>query len=288
MHGGRRTDNHIKTMKTIIITGASDGIGAEAARQLHARGENVVIVGRSPERTKAIAEELGVNYYLADFSRLDTVRRLAADLRSDYDHIDILVNNAGGIFGKREISTDGHELTLQVNHLAPFLLTTLLMDKLVKSKASVINTASVANKVFSRFDIDDLENERRYTPESAYGNAKLENILFTKELHNRYQDKGISTAALHPGNVATSFAKSSTSPLRFLYGSFLKKLFLITPEKGADTIVWLCTTQPNKDWDSGSYYIKRKKSDQTHPAANDPTIAERLWDWSEKAVNVDN
>lgn len=271
-------------MKTIVITGASDGIGAEAARQLHARGENVVIVGRSPERTKAIAEELGAKYYLADFSKLESVRTLAADLRRDYKRIDILVNNAGGIFGKREVSQDGHELTLQVNHLAPFLLTTLLMDVLVESNATIINTASIANKVFSRFDINDLENENRYSPESAYGNAKLENILFTKELHNRYHESGISAAALHPGNVATSFAKTSSSPLRFLYNTFLKKFFLITPQKGADTIVWLCTTKPGEDWESGKYYIKRKESDQTHPAANDPAIAKQLWDWSEKAV----
>lgn len=271
-------------MKTIVITGASDGIGAEAARQLHERGEHVVIVGRSPERTKAIASELGVSYYLADFSKLDTVRQLAADLRRDYKQIDILVNNAGGIFGKRKVSQDRHELTLQINHLAPFLLTTLLMDVLVASKATVINTASIANKVFSRFDIDDLENEKRYSPESAYGNAKLANILFTKELHNRYSDSSITTAALHPGNVATSFAKSSSSPLRFLYNSFLKKFFLITPQKGADTIVWLCTAKPGQDWESGKYYIKRKVSNQTHPAANDPALTKQLWDWSEQAV----
>lgn len=272
-------------MKTIVITGASDGIGAVAARQLHESGMNVVVVGRSPERTKAIADELGTAYYVADFSKLSTVRTLASDLRRDYEQIDVLINNAGGIFGKREVSEDGHELTLQVNHLAPFLLTTLLMDVLIPSKATIINTSSIANKVLSRFDIDDLENEHRYSPESAYGNAKLENILFTKELHKRYRDAGVSSVALHPGNVATSFAKNSTSPLRFLYNTFLKKFLLISPEKGADTIIWLASTAPGKDWESGEYYIKRKISDKVNLAALDPDIARRLWEWSEKAVN---
>lgn len=272
-------------MKTIIITGASDGIGAEAARQLHASGANVVIVGRSPERTKAIADELDVPYYLADFSKLASVRKLAADLRRDYKHIDVLVNNAGGIFGKREMSEDGHELTLQVNHLAPFLLTTLLMDVLIDSKATVINTSSIANKILSKFDINDLENEQRYSPNAAYGNAKLANILFTKELHSRYHDSGISTAALHPGNVATSFAKNSTSILRYLYTTFLKKFFLITPQEGADTIVWLASSTPGTDWESGEYYIKRKVSDQVNPVALDSDAAKQLWEWSEKAVS---
>lgn len=271
-------------MKTIVITGASDGIGAAAARQLHNDGATVVIVGRSPERTKAIADELGVQHYIADFSDLESVRKLATNLRRDYKKIDVLINNAGGIFGKREVSHDGHEMTLQVNHLAPFLLTTLLMDVLIASNATIINTSSIANKVFSRFDINDLENENRYSPESAYGNAKLENILFTKELHNRYHESGVSSVALHPGNVATSFAKNSTSFLRFLYNTILKKIILISPEKGADTIVWLASTTPGVDWESGQYYIKRQLSHQVNPVALDPQIAKELWEWSEKAV----
>lgn len=273
-------------MKTIVITGVSDGIGGEAARQLHAAGERVVLVGRSPERTKALAGELDAPYYLADFSELQSVRKLAAALQADYEHIDVLVNNAGGIFGERKVSVDGHEMTLQVNHLAPFLLTNLLMDTLIESKAAVINTSSIANIAFSRFDINDLENEKRYTPESAYGNAKLANILFTKEIHNRYHNVGINAAALHPGNVATSFAKDSTSFLRFLYTSFLKKFLLISPQKGADTIVWLCRSTPGTDWESGQYYIKRTLSHQVNPIANDPSAAKELWEWSQQAVGL--
>ena len=272
--------------KTIIITGASDGLGAEAARQLKRKGANVVIVGRSPERTKAIAEELGTSYYVADFSKLSEIRTLANNLRRDFDHIDVLVNNAGGIFGKRMITEDGHEITMQVNHLAPFLLTNLLMDVLISSKATVVNTSSVANKSLSKFDINDLEGEKKYTPESAYGNAKLENILFTKELHKRYHTSGISTAAWHPGNVATNFAKGSGSKLRFIYDTFLSKILLISIAVGADTLVWLVSSNPGQDWESGEYYVKRKVSNKVHSATKDPAIMKQLWKWSAKAVGL--
>jgi len=271
-------------MKTILITGASDGIGAEAARELHASGENVIIVGRSLEKTKAIASELGAPYYVADFTKLSEVRQLAADIRKDVARIDVLVNNAGGIFGKREITEDGHEKTMQVNHLAPFLLTNLLIDILVASNATVINTSSIANKILSKFDINDIEVEKNYSPEVAYGNSKLENILFTKELNRRYGQAGISTVAFHPGNVATNFANGSGSLMRFIYSTFLSKLFLISPKKGADTLVWLASTAPGKDWTLGEYYVKRKISTQVNPIANDGDVARELWDWSEEVV----
>jgi NAD(P)-dependent dehydrogenase (short-subunit alcohol dehydrogenase family) len=270
------------TKKTIVITGASDGIGAEAARQLHQKGEDVVIIGRSPEKTKAVAEELHSNYYLADFTRLDEVRKLAADLNRDLPRIDVLANNAGGIFGEREMTVDGHEKTMQVNHLAHFLLTNLLMDKLIASKATVINTSSVANKIYGKLDINDIEVANGYTSAKAYGNSKLENILFTRELHRRYNEKGISTAAFHPGVVASNFANDTTSPMRHIYRSPLGKLFLIKPSKGADTLVWLATNTPGKDWQSGEYYQKRKISQNINPQATDPELAKKLWEQSAK------
>ena len=158
--------------KIVIITGASDGIGAAAARLLHARGASVVIVGHSEQKTKAVARELNAPYYLADFAKLVEVRQLATQLRKDYPHIDVLVNNAGGVFGNRELTVDGHEKALQVNHLAPFLLTCLLMDILIDSKAVVINTSSAASRLLSDLDINDLEIENNYSPSKAYGNSK--------------------------------------------------------------------------------------------------------------------
>ena len=171
---------------------------------------------------------------------------------------------------------------MQVNHLAHFLLTNLLMETLVDSKASVINTSSVANKFFSDLDVDDLDLANRYTQRRAYGNAKLENILFTKELHRRYHDRGISTAAFHPGNVATNFASETNSLMRFVYHTPLRKIALISPAKGADTLVWLSTTTAGHDWQSGEYYVRRKASTNLDKKATNPDLARQLWEQSEK------
>lgn len=179
-------------MRTIVITGASDGIGAAAARRLHADGHRVVVVGRSPEKTRALAGELGVEHHVADFARLDDVRALAAALAGCHERIDVLANNVGGIFGKRTLTVDGFEKTLQVNHLAPFLLTALLMDTLLASGAAVVNTSSVAAKRFGSLDLNDLGNAARYSPEKAYGDSKLANILHARELHARFCDDALA------------------------------------------------------------------------------------------------
>jgi NAD(P)-dependent dehydrogenase (short-subunit alcohol dehydrogenase family) len=264
--------------RTIVITGASDGIGAAAARALSRAGDQVVIVGRSPAKTAAIAAELGADFFVVDFARLDEVRALAAELLARYPRIDVLANNAGGIMGERETTVDGHEKTFQVNHLAPFLLTTLLIDRLVASKARVINTSSVANSIFGRIDLADLEAEKKYSANKAYGDAKLANILFTRELHHRDHNQGITTAAFHPGGVATSFSTGSTSLMRFVYQTPLKRL-LISPEQGADTLVWLATAPTETEWVSGEYYDKRTIQ-KANKQAYDASLAAALWDHS--------
>jgi len=210
------------------------------------------------------------------------VRALAAALLERYPRIDVLANNAGGIMGERGLTVDGNEKTLQVNHLAPFLLTSLLAERLVASEASVINTASVANSLYGKIDIDDLQNEKRYSPNKAYGDSKLANILFTRELDRRYRDRGITTAAFHPGLVATSFASNTTSMLRHVYGAVLSR-FLISPKKGADTLVWLAT--PGTTFTSGGYYTRRK-IDRTNKQADDTALAARLWDESAVLVGI--
>ena len=268
--------------RTIVITGASDGIGAAAARALGAGGDRVVVVGRSSDKTRAVAKQVGADFYLADFSRLAEVRNLAATLLEQYPSIDVLANNAGGIMGERALTEDGHEQTFQVNHLAPFLLTTLLMDRLVESRARVINTSSAANRIFSKFAIDDLDAEQKYSPNRAYGNAKLANILFTKELHHRYHAAGINTAAFHPGIVATSFSAGSTSLLRHLYEGLASRVML-TPEAGADTLVWLASSRPGEDWQSGEYYSKRKPA-QASSQVDDAGLAAELWERSAQMV----
>ena len=272
------------TERTIVITGASDGIGAAAARALAAAGDRIIVVGRSPQRTEAIAAELGADHFIADFARLAEVRGLAAELLQRYPRIDVLANNAGGILGDREVTVDGHEKTFQVNHLAPFLLTTLLMDRLLASRATVINTSSAANR-FGHIDLDDLENDRKYSPNNAYGDAKLANILFTKELHRRYSARGLVTAAFHPGVVATSFATGSTSVMRLVYQTALKRM-LITPEKGADTLIWLASTAAGVDWQSGEFYEKRRVR-ATNRQATDAGLATALCERSIDMVTAD-
>ncbi|WNB86630.1 SDR family NAD(P)-dependent oxidoreductase [Cellulomonas sp. ATA003] len=272
--------------RTIVITGASDGIGAAAARALARRGEQVVVVGRSPDKTEAVAREIGAPFHLADFARLDDVRALATTLRAQYPRIDVLANNAGGLMGERALTVDGHERTLQVNHLAPFLLTHELMGTLVASRASVITTSSVAARLFGHLDLDDLENERGYSARKAYGDSKLANILFTVELQRRFGDRGVSAAAFHPGVVATGFASDTTDAMRFLYHTPLRHLLTVGPDKGADTLVWLATRRPGPDWEPGRFYDKRRVA-RTNPQASQPALAAGLWERSAAMVGVD-
>lgn len=274
--------------RVIVITGASDGIGAAGARQLVADGHTVVVVGRSQEKTAALARELGTDSFVADFARLDDVRTLAAALRERYPRIDVLVNNAGGIFGDRTRTVDGFEKTLQVDHLAPFLLTNLLMDTLVASGASVITTSSIAARLFGHIDLDDLENDRRYSANKAYGDAKLANVLFTQELARRFGGQGISAAAFHPGVVRTNFASDTSSVMRFVYRTPLSRLAgFVTPEQGADQLVWLAEGTAGRDWVSGEYYERRKVA-KTNPQAGDAALASALWDVSAAMVELDS
>jgi NAD(P)-dependent dehydrogenase (short-subunit alcohol dehydrogenase family) len=272
--------------KTIVITGASDGIGAAAARRLHQDGHRVVVVGRSPRKTETVAKELGVDSFVADFAVLDDVRRLAAELDAACPGIDVLANNAGGVFGDRAKTVDGFEKTFQVNHLAPFLLTELLLDKLVASKASVIQTSSVAARMVGEIAMHDLEHDQDFNPQRAYGTVKLENILFTKELQRRYGDEGIAAVAFHPGSVATNFAVESDSWLRHLYNNPIGRAFMVSPEKGADQLVWLAEGVPGEDWVPGTYYEKRKPASRNNPQALDFELGRWLWERSEKLLTA--
>ncbi|TCB98386.1 SDR family NAD(P)-dependent oxidoreductase [Micromonospora zingiberis] len=275
--------------KVVVITGASDGIGAAAARRLRGNGHTVVVVGRSAEKTRAVARELKVDSYVADFTRLDDVERLAGQLRAAYPRIDVLANNAGGVFGAQTKTVDGFEKTFQVNHLAPFLLTRRLLDTLTTSRASVLQTSSTV-RFAKKIDLDDLDHDRNYDPVRAYGAAKLENILFTTELHRRYRASGISAASFYPGNVVTNFASDTTSPVmrivRFLATKPLlpRLMRLSTPDQGADQIVWLTEGTPGTDWQSGAYYYKRRAVAPRNPQAIDGDLARELWRRSEELL----
>lgn len=270
------------TDRVVVITGASDGIGAQAARQLKAQGDQVVIVGRSAQKTEHVARDLRAPFYLADFANFDEVRTLAERLQSDLPRIDVLANNAGGVMGGRLLTIDGNELTIQVNHLAPFLLTNLLLETLVASKASVIATSSLINRQAGPLDLGDLTLAKGYSAPDAYSKAKLMNILFTRELHRRYHPRGLAAAAFHPGLVRTNFSNEFAGGFSFLYSSALKYV-LRSPEKGAETLVWLATALPDQDWQSGEYY-KDKKISKANPQSFDADLASQLWDCSLKAT----
>ena len=274
------------TTRTIVLTGASDGIGAAAARELAGKGHEVVLVGRSAEKTAAVARELGAESHLADFADLASVRRLADELGRRHPRIDVLANNAGGIFGKeRVVTVDGHEQTFQVNYLAPFLLTHLLHEQLVAAGGTVVNTSSAANKLFSRLDIADLDAARRYGPRRAYGNAKLEQILFTKEFDRRFRADGLSASAFHPGVVASGFSGATGSAMRAVYTSKLFARFLVPVEKGADTLVYLAEGKPGVDYPTGQYFVDREVA-RPKRQAEDPALARELWERSEAMLGI--
>ena len=264
--------------KTIVITGGSSGIGAAAARYLAQRGARVIITGRSPA-TKAIASEIGCDHYLVDFAKLSEVRKLASWLLEKYPRIDVLANNAGAIFGERQMTEDGHEMTFQINHLAGFLLTWLLRERLEASGATIINTSSVANN-FGHVDLEDLENSKKYDSFRAYGTGKLMNILHAIGLNEKF--KNVKAVSFHPGGVATGFARDGSGLIKWVYENAVGRFFLISPEKGADTLNWLIETTPGRDWKPGEYYVKRKLGRRN--AQVSPDLARDLWEASLKLL----
>jgi len=280
------------TGKTVVVTGASAGIGVVAAERLIAAGATVVPVGRSPEKSKAVGKRLGVEPLICDFAELDQVRALGAALLERCPQIDVLLNNAGGIFSRHVTTVDGNELTLQVNHLAPFLLTALLRERLLATAAQtgdarVINTSSVANG-FGRVDPSDLslaKSRLPYVAFRAYAAAKLENILFTRELARRYAGTGVTSIAVHPGNIASEFGRDSVTGIGLLYRTPLKRLFLISVEDGAAPLVSLATRPDAADF-NGAYFDRFTPNGNTSGQANDPELAERLWDASAELVGL--
>jgi NAD(P)-dependent dehydrogenase (short-subunit alcohol dehydrogenase family) len=268
--------------RTIVITGGSDGIGLEAARLLASSQPQtrLILVGRSPQKTAAAAREVGAEYFIADYAQLSDVRQLAADLRSNVDHIDVLANNAGAIFGDRTTTVDGHEKTFQVNLLAPFLLTHLVLDLLRAGEGAVVNTSSASAKIVGRIDVDDLNHELSYTPMRAYGDAKLANILFALGLDRHHGHEGISSVAFDPGNVRTSFGTENNDLLtRLIYRTPLSRLALIPAHKGGSNLAFFLAGQPGIDWKSGRFYAQTSLASnrQTNEQVRDIALVEEFW-----------
>lgn len=270
--------NRHESGRVVVITGASDGIGAAAARALHARGDQVVVIGRSPEKTQAVAGELGAEHHVADFASLRQVRALADELRQRHPRIDVLADNAGLIAGDRRQETeDGHELTFQVNHLAPFLLTMLLREPLVAARGRVIVTASIAG-ARARIDLEDLDFRRRYSSPGSYAATKLENMLFARELARRWGHDGVTAASFHPGGVRSRWGYEGGTLVR----SFVRspaRYVLRTPERGAETLVWLATTDPSTTWGSGGYFFNSRPA-HANRLVEDAGLRRGLWERS--------
>ena len=269
--------------RTVVVTGASAGIGAAAARRLAAAGARVLPVGRDPQKTAAVAREIGAEPLVADFTRLDDVRRLADRILASTDRLDVLANNAGGVFRGRRDTPDGHETTFQVNHLAGFLLTNLLRERLLATPGSRVVTTSSAGNLGGRVDLDDLDlRRRRHTSFGAYSTSKLLNVLFTRELARRWEG-GVHAAAFHPGVVASEFGRDSLVA-GLVYRTPLKRLLAITPEAGAAPLGALAT-RPDPEAVDGMY-LDRSAPGRTARQADDPELARGLWERSAAMVGL--
>jgi retinol dehydrogenase-12 len=279
------------TARICLITGATNGIGRATAEALAAKGATVVVHGRSREKAeetaRAVAEATGnhaVQPIVADFAELDQVRRMAAEFRARHKHLHVLVNNAGFVAFDRRTTHDGFEAHFGVNHLAPFVLTNLLLDTLKASAPARIVTVSSALHNRGRIDFDSLQAIRRYSGIRAYATSKLANILFTTELARRLDGTGVTANCLHPGAVASGLAGDSTG-LMALGWRFAKR-FMIGSEKGARTSIFLATS-PEAEGLSGRYFYNSREA-STAAAARDAGAAARLWDVSADLAGVEN
>lgn len=271
--------------KTVVITGGTSGIGEVAAVTLAEMGARIVLVARDEARAQATMQRLGdanpavpPSCHIADLTSLTEMKRVAAAIATAEPKIDVLINNAGAFFETRETTVDGLEQTFAVNHMAYFIITDGLLERLKATPGSrIVSTASDAHKM-ARLNFSDLQSEKRYNGFRTYGTTKLMNILFTRQLARRLEGTGVSAYCLHPGFVATRFADNNDGLMGRIF-SFLKRIVAITPQKGARTIVYLASTRevPGK---SGTYWYKCHKSTPS-PAGRSDALAAKLWTVSE-------
>ena len=274
--------------KTIVATGATSGIGEAAVVSLAGMGARIVIIARDEARAKATMQKLeakapglGHRLHLADLSSMAETRKVGAAIAASEPRIDVLINNAGALFSNRRVTPEGLELTFALNHMAYFVLTDALRDKLVASApARIVSTSSIAHERES-LDFNDLQSANGYGGLKVYSRSKLANILFTRELARRLAGTGVTANCLHPGVVKTRFGDSSGGLLGLLI-PFLR-LFFISPEQGAETIVYLASSPEVADT-TGGYFVKRKLTEPSS-AARDDAAAKRLWIESEKLAS---
>ncbi len=275
--------------KVVLITGGTSGIGKAAATALAGMGAEVVVTGRNRQKGEDTVEEIRresgndkVSLLLADLAVQAEIRRLAREFEASHDRLDVLVNNAGAFKTRRTETPDGIEMTLAVNHLAPFLLTNLLLDLLKESAPSrIINVSSDAQRL-GKIDLDDLQSERRYRAFPVYGKSKLANIMFTYELAERLHGTGVTANCMHPGSVNTDFGKGERGVSMLLFRAF--KPFMRSPEKGADTLIYLAAS-PDVEGMTGRYFIDREVTNSSEESY-DETLRKKLWEASEELTGL--
>jgi retinol dehydrogenase 14 len=282
------TARQLMTGKTVLITGGTGGIGRATAVGLASLGARVGITGRDRGRAEkaaaAIARESGnpaVDVFVADLSSQSEVRRLADEVLAGYPRLDVLVNNVGGFSAHRHTTADGLERTIALNHLAPFLLTHLVLERLTASApARIVNVSSGAQSM-GNIEFDDLMGERRYSGQRAYNQSKLANVMFTYELARRLQGTGVTANALHPGVTSTAFGAEDPA-----LGVLVKLLrpFMKSPARGAETSIHLASAGEVEGL-TGLYFADRK-SKKSQPASYDRAISARLWQMSAELVGL--
>ncbi len=275
--------------KTVLVTGGTSGIGKATAVALAAMGADVVVSGRDPKRGGLALEEIraystggSVELVLADLAVQSEVRRLAGEFRERYGRLDVLINNAGLVQSTRIETPDGIETTLAVNHLAPFLLTNLLLDLLEQSAPSRVVTVSSEAQRWGSIDFDDLQSRRKYQGFPVYGMTKLANIMFTYELAERLEGTGVTATCMHPGTVNTRFAANNRGLAALLFRAF--KPFMRSPERGADTLIYLASS-PEVEGMTGKYFSDRKLKTASK-VAYDPSARRKLWEVSKELTGL--
>ncbi len=278
--------------KTIVITGATSGIGEVAAERLAEQGARLILIGRGRDPARAdgvlarmsrIAPAVEHRLILADLSRLKQMKALAAAIAGAEPRVDVLINNAGALFARRQMTEDGLERTFALNHMAYFVLTAGLADSLKAAGGRIVCTASEAHRGAGSLEIDDLPAPRRYSGIKAYSRSKLCNILFTRELARRLAGTGVTANCLHPGFVATRFGDAGGGWLSLAVRA--AKLFAISPEKGAETIVYLASA-PEAAGVTGGYFHKCRLAGSTPDAQNDE-LAAVLWAKSARIAGIE-
>jgi retinol dehydrogenase-14 len=267
--------------KIVLVTGGTGGIGRATATGLAGLGARVGITGRDPARTRAAAADIAaasgnpaVDAFPADMSSQAQVRRLARAVLDAYPRLDVLVNNVGGFWSTRRVTADGLEHTFAVNHLAGFLLTDLLLDRLTASAPARIVTVSSGAHAMVRIHFDDLQGERGYSGQQAYNQSKLANVMFTYELARRLDGSGVTATVLHPGVVRTRFAADDPSLMWKVLLPIIRPL-LKSPAKGAATSIYLASA-PELEGVTGTYFVNRKPSTSSK-SSYDRAAAARLW-----------